>query len=185
MRLASIVFAYACGLHFAFLQFSYFFLLEAYLSSQTLSFFVVLFFWLCGFLLGLNVRRQGWFAALLVLGVLTYYLTWGLTQVLPFHALLYAVAGGCAVLSGLLPGYFFPYMEQRGQPVKSFLFHENNGFIVGVLLSLKGSIYCGVWFLALAPLVGGALVLLSLALAGREVRLSTQETAAAHIGPGM
>ncbi len=153
-------FSFACGVHFALLQFSYFFLVEAYLSSQYLSYFVTLFFWLCGFLAGLWVAREGWFSKLLILGVLAYYAAWTLTRCIPFHPLLYPSAAVCSIVSGLLPGHFFPFMARRFTPVRSLLFHENNGFILGILVSLKASIYCGSWFLAYAPLLGGMAVLL-------------------------
>ena len=154
-----LVFSFACGLDFAVLQFSYFFLMEAYLSSQYLSYFVTLFFWLCGFLAGLRTAGDRWFSRLLILGVLAYYAAWSLTRWIPFHPLLYPSAALCSILSGLLPGYFFPFMARRFAAVRSLLFHENNGFILGILVSLRALIHCGSWFLAYAPLLGAAIVL--------------------------
>ena len=161
----SLVFALACGLHFAVLQFSYFFLMEAYLSSQSLSYFVALFFWLCGFLAGLSIAGERWFRRVLIAGVITYYVAWSLTSAIPFSRGLYPAAALCSTVSGLAPGCFFPFMARRFATVKGLLFHENNGFILGILISLKASIHCGSWFLTWGPLLGGTLVLL-LGLAG-------------------
>ncbi len=153
------LFAFGCGLHFALLQFSYFFLTEAFLTSQYLSFFVTLFFWLCGFLVGLNLRGGRWFLRLLLGGAAAYYLSWLLTRLIPFHGWLYPSVAICSVASGLLPGWFFPFLAGRFQPVRRLLFHENNGFLLGILMALKAAIHCGSWFLALAPLLGACLVL--------------------------
>ncbi|MSR64428.1 MAG: hypothetical protein EXS18_01450 [Verrucomicrobiae bacterium] len=156
-----IVFAFVCGLYFALLQFSYFFLMEAFLTSQYLSYFIALFFWLCGFLVGLKLKREDLFVRLLIVGVIAYYVTWWMTRLAPFHSMLYMIAAICSVGSGMLAGYFFPFMSKRFQPIRSLLFHENNGFLLGILIALKASIYCGSLFLAWAPLLGAALVVAS------------------------
>ena len=165
----NIFFAFVCGLYFAVLQFSYFFLMEAYLSSQVLSYFITLLFWLCGFLVGLNISRERWFSGLLLLGVVAYYAAWTLTKEVPFHSLLYPFAAICSISSGLLPGYFFPFMARRFLSIRLMLFHENNGFLLGILLALKGSIHCGSWFLTYAPLLGAALVGIALLLGQRRL----------------
>src|SRR6059036_3256437 len=95
--------AFVCGLHFAVLQFCYFFLLEAYLSSQALSYFVTLLFWLCGFLAGLAIPGERWFGRLLALGTAAYYVAWILTRAIPFHPLLYPAGALCSIASGLGP----------------------------------------------------------------------------------
>lgn len=159
-RSINIALSFACGLYFALLQFSYFFLMEAYLSSQYLSYFITLLFWLCGFLVGLNLSRKGWFTLLLAVGLMTYYLTWLLTRFIPFHTLLYPAAAICSVISGLLPGYFFPFMSPRFNAIKSLLLHENNGFILGILIALKASIHFGNWFLTYIPALGAMIVIL-------------------------
>ena len=150
--------SFLCGLHFAVLQFSYFFLMEAYLSSQYLSYFISLFFWLCGFLVGLFFPRRGWLPKLLLLGTGAYYGAWALARIAPFHPMLYPSAAICSVVSGMGPGYFFPFMARRLRPIRSPLFHENNGFILGILVSLRGSIYFGSSLIAYGPLLGALLV---------------------------
>jgi hypothetical protein len=158
IRTSMTAFCFLCGLYFAILQFSYFFLMEAYLSSQYLSYFISLFFWLCGFLTGLLFARARWFGPLLVTGTLAYYLAWTLTRIIPFHPQLYIAAAACSIVSGLGPGCFFPAMAERFPSIKGLLFHENNGFFGGILVALKASIYCGSWFLAYGPLLGAVAV---------------------------
>jgi CDP-diglyceride synthetase len=107
-------------------------------------------------------------AALLSAGVASYYLAFTLARWLPFHALLYPVCAACAVLSGLLPGYFFRLMGRRYAPVRSPLFHENNGFLVGLVIALKAAVHFGSFMLAGGPLAGAALVAVALAAGGRD-----------------
>jgi hypothetical protein len=64
----------------------------------------------------------------------------------------------------MLSGSFFPHAQDRFARVKLLFFHENNGFIVGTLLSLIGSVFAGRFMLSLAPLAGFAPVLLLVAL---------------------
>jgi hypothetical protein len=132
--------------------------------SSLLSDFIVLFFWLTG----LRIRGERFFAALLSAGVASYYLAFTLARWLPFHALLYPVCAACAVLSGLLPGYFFRLMGRRYAPVRSPLFHENNGFLVGLVIALKAAVHFGSFMLAGGPLAGAALVAVALAAGGRD-----------------
>jgi hypothetical protein len=156
------VLSFIAGLHFALLQTSYFLLLEAHLSSQSLSYFVTLFFWLTGLLLGLFVGADRWFSPLLGVGILGYYVTFALTRWIPFHGALYAVAAIASVISGLLPGFFFRFAARRWVGVRSALFHENNGFLLGLFVCLRGAIHFGGLLVALGPLLCGAALGLAL-----------------------
>jgi hypothetical protein len=130
---------------------------------------VTLFFWLTGLLLGLALRRARRFGPLLAAGVGSYYLTWALTRWIPFHVALYPAAAACSVVSGLLPGCFFRRIGQSYAPIRRPLFHENNGFVLGLLVALKGAVHFGGWLLAAGPAVGAALVVVGLAAAGRHL----------------
>lgn len=167
-RLEPIALPFVAGLHFAILQTSYFLLLEAYLSSQSLSYFVTLFFWLLGLLLGLNLGADRWFVGLLGAGVLGYYATFALTRALPFHAALYPVAAVASVVSGLLPGFFFRFAARRWANVRGPLLYENNGFLLGLVFSLRGAIHFGGHLLAFGPVAGAALVLVAELLSARR-----------------
>ena len=149
--------SFVSGLHFALLQASWYLLLEAHLSSQSLSYFICLFFWLCGLLLGLNLRGDRWFVGLLGAGVASYYVAWSLARWAPFHSSLYPVAAIGSVVSGLLPGFFFRFIARRYRPIRRPLLHENNGFILGLLVALRGATHFGGSLLAFAPALGAAL----------------------------
>ena len=154
------LFVLAAGLYFAVLQFCYFFLLEAFLSSQSYAFFIALFFWLVGFLAGLNLKNKKIYRILVVVSLAPYYLSYFLIQTYPFNSWLLPILGLCIALSGILPGYYFPLMLEKFSKVKTLLLHENNGFILGVLLSLVAADFAGMIYLLMAPFIGFLLLLM-------------------------
>ncbi|MFQ5702211.1 MAG: hypothetical protein ACE5HU_10245 [Acidobacteriota bacterium] len=157
--LIRIYLCFAAGLYFAWVQFSYFFLLEAFLSASHVSYFVALFFWLGGFLVGLNASRKLSASWLLAIGVGAYYATWALVGKYPFRDALYPVMALGISTSAILPGFFFPLATRLFPRVKSMLIHENNGFIVGIASSLVAMTWAGRLFLDFAPLLGCILLM--------------------------
>ena len=63
-RFRDLLLAFVIGVWLALLQFSYFFMLEVHVSSRATSYFVAVFFWLIGFLIGLNLRSPRAFSVL-------------------------------------------------------------------------------------------------------------------------
>jgi hypothetical protein len=149
------VLSFVAGVHFAILQTSYFLVLEAFVSSQALSYFIAIFFWLVGLLVGLWIRRARMFVPLLAVGAASYYGTWWLARLLPFASSMYLVAGACSIVSGLLPGYFFGFIGPRVRPVSRALFYENNGFVLGLFAALTGATRFGSALVSLGPLLTG------------------------------
>jgi hypothetical protein len=164
--------SFAAGLHFALLQSAYFLLLEAYLSSRALSYFVTLLFWLVGLVIGLRLPARVPFGALLAAGAAAYYAVFLLAKALPFHPGLHAAAAAGSIVSGLSPGFFFMFIVRRYTPARSPLFHENNGFLVGLLVALRGAIHFEGRMLAYGPAITGTLVALALVAARDRARRS-------------
>ncbi|HGG58311.1 MAG TPA: hypothetical protein ENK26_00140, partial [Gammaproteobacteria bacterium] len=152
--------AFALGFYFALLQFGYFFLTEAYVSSRAVSFFFVLAFWLIGFLMGLRRARHHRLAAVLALSLASYYVAWFVVHRHPYSSADYVVVAATALLSGIAPGYYFAWAQRRFTRVRQLFFHENNGFVLGIVASLFGSLFAGAWTLNWAPLLALAPVAL-------------------------
>ncbi|MBI3887274.1 MAG: hypothetical protein HY302_16335 [Opitutae bacterium] len=157
-RFADSLLAFTTGLWLALLQCAYFFLLEAYLTSRATSFFIALFFWLGGFLAGLNLAAPRAFPALVVAAPLAYYAALGGLAVFPYHLWLLAPVGACIAVAGALAGAFFPFAASRFPGLKILLLHENNGFVLGLLLSLLGLVFHGRLLLTLPPVLGALAV---------------------------
>jgi hypothetical protein len=162
-------FCFAAGLHFAVVQTAYFLLLEARLSSRASSYFLALLFWLVGLFLGLRLGDGRRFAKMLPASLCAYQATHGLATWMPFHPALYVAVALASVVSGASSGLFFRFITRRWTPVRSPLFHENNGFVLGLLVALQGATRFGGALLAYGPAVTVALVtLLLLALPSRS-----------------
>jgi hypothetical protein len=160
--------SFAAGLHFAIVQTAYFLLLEARLSSRASSYFLALLFWLSGLFLGLRLGGGRGFGGALAAGLFAYQAAHRLAASAPFHPALYVAAGLGAMVSGASSGVFFRFIARRYAPVRSPLFHENNGFVLGLLIALRGATHFGGTLLACGPAITAALVALLLVLAPRR-----------------
>lgn len=149
---------FATGVWLALLQFAYFFLLEVRLSSRAESFFAALFCWLVGFLVGLNVRSPRAFPVLIVAAPLGYYVAYAVMAARPYDWSVLPVVAACIALGGALAGAFFPHASERFARVKPLLLHENNGYLVGLVLALLGSVFAGRALLGAAPAAGAIVV---------------------------
>jgi hypothetical protein len=162
------VLAFVTGLWLALLQFSHFFLLEVWLTSRATTFFVALFFWLVGFLAGLQAGGPKAFPRLVVAGAAGYYASLGLLALWPFQLAMLPAAGLCIATGGAAAGAFFRFAEGRFKSVKWLLFHENNGFVLGIVGALLGAVFEGRWLLMGAPGLGAAAVLVLLRPAAKN-----------------
>lgn len=160
-KINSIVFAFAAGLYFAILQFAYYFVLEAYFTSRSISFFIATFFWLIGFLIGLNIHQKlndQWLAILSISG---YYIFYFINNIFPFKSFIVGFLIVCVLVSGAFPGYFFNRYNSQFRKVKDFFFIENNGFILGIIISYFGSIKAGKYFIIFFPIFSFGLLCIS------------------------
>lgn len=149
------------GLHFALLQLCYLLLLMFNISSTYLTYALITIAWMAGAIAGLALRKLDFRLALLV-GVLAYY---GALAVVHYDPLAYttlAAAAACVFLSGLWAGRFFVVMLPHLKRVDSLFFHENNGFVVGIVAAFVAFTLIGRPFLLWAPLVSGAGLLVHL-----------------------
>jgi hypothetical protein len=154
--------SFAAGLHFAIVQTAYFLLLEARLSSRASSYFLVLLFWLAGLFFGLCLGRGRGFGGALAAGLFAYHAAHKLAAWAPFHPALYVAVALGSIVSGASSGIFFRFIARRYAPIRSPLFHENNGFVLGLLIALRGATHFGGALLAYGPAITAALVALLL-----------------------
>jgi len=153
------VVAFFIGMLFSLIQFCYFFILEAYISSRSTIYFIGLFFWLLGFLIGLQYKSENQIIKLLFLSLAAYYTALFFNILFPFEKISIALSGTCILISGLAPGYYFVYAKKQFPKIKYLFLHENNGFILGVILSFAGVYFAGSFMLYFAPLIGFIIVI--------------------------
>ena len=151
-RIAFLVFA--TGTWLALLQFSYFFLLEVHYSSRAHIYFAALFCWMTGFLLGLNLPSGKRYEQLLVVASLSYYGALAALRFYAFSPIVLPIVAICIMTGGTLAGAFFPRQQSRFAECRWLFLHENNGFVIGLLLALVGAIFHGRLLLNAAPICG-------------------------------
>lgn len=148
------LFGFLTGLHLALLQFGYLFLLVINITSTYVTYMMIVLAWMAGTLVGLLWRRLDGRAAL-GLGVIGYYAIYFLVVSDPLspHTLPFAALG--VAISGLWAGRFFVVMLPHYERADRLFFHENNGFLVGVIAVFVGFTMLGRPFLLWTPLLMG------------------------------
>jgi len=148
-------FVFLVGFFFAFLQFSFFFTLQANVSSAGLTYLITTVCWLGGAVIGLSIRSPvavKYENLMIVTGAAGFYLVHLLVQWRPFDNAYFVIYAPLMVLSSIYAGYFFNSFRGRFNNVKNLFFWENNGFMFGIAssflaVSLIGQSY-RVWILA-------------------------------------
>lgn len=149
------------GALFAILQFSYYLQMEWLMSSTWITYSTVVVAWLIGAIVGLGYALEnGWFGAImLAVNILAFYsMRLGLylrpfdNRLLPIYAIMIAI-------SGAYVGLFMRANFKTMVGARELLLHENNGFILGLLISFLGFFLKGDIFSIAAP---GACALLLL-----------------------
>ncbi len=159
MKLA--LFGFLTGFHLALLQFGYLFVLIINITSTYVTYAMIVLSWMAGTVIGLLWRSLDGRVALCI-GVISYYAIYGLVVSDPLspHTLPFAALG--IAISGLWAGRFFVVMLPHFSRADRLFFHENNGFLVGVIAVFVGFTMLGRPFLLWSPLLVGAGLLIQL-----------------------
>lgn len=145
-------FAALTGLHLAVLQFSYFFLLLINVTSTYITYMTVVISWMLGTLIGLVLPRLNGSLAM-VLGVVGYYASYAWVVNYPLSPTTLPLAAVGVAITGLWAGRFFVVMRPLFKRVDRMFFHENNGFLVGIIAVFVGFSMAGRPFLLWTPLL--------------------------------
>lgn len=146
------------GLHFALLQLCYLLLLQFQISATYLTYALIVTAWMAGAIAGLALKSLSAGRAL-VIGALAYYGALAAVNLAPLAWFTLPAAGAAVFLSGLWAGRFFVVMLPYMKRVDSLFFHENNGFLVGLVATLIAFTQLGRPFLLWAPLISAAALL--------------------------
>lgn len=146
-------YAFASGLHFALVQNALCLAIGLFINFSLLGYFVIILSWLLGSVFGLNpffrrFHQSGIsFVCSMAVVLFTYFLSKsGLTS----HMGTWVLVEFVAVIAGIQAGSFFGGFEKHSK-ISAILWHENNGFVLGVILSLFAFTDFGVRFLFWGP----------------------------------
>ncbi len=144
--------AFFTGWFFAVLQFSFLMLLQINISSAYLTYMVITLSWMIGTVAGLWIPRLSMPLGV-GLGTVSYYIVYTLVSYNPFSPITLPVASAGVAIAGLWAGHFFVTMLDKSMTTDSIFFHENNGFIVGLVTFFAGFTQIGRPFLLYVPLI--------------------------------
>ncbi len=148
------------GFHFGILQIALFFIIQCYVTATFLGYFAVVIAWLMGVIINLKFGRTNDWTRTLVISLFSYIILALITAWLPPYRILLPVIIGLIICTALPAGSFFRNLAQR-YSASTLFFHENNGFVLGFILSILGFVKWGLFFLYTAPLITFGITLLA------------------------
>ncbi len=151
------LFASLTGLHLAVLQFSYFFVLLINVTSTYITYMTIVMAWMTGTLIGLWLQLSA--GLCLLLGVASYYTIYLLVISDPLSPTILPISALGVAVTGLWAGRFFVLMLPLFGRSDRLFFHENNGFLLGVIGVFLGFTMLGKPFLLWMPLISVLLLL--------------------------
>ena len=152
------VFAFLTGFYFATLQFCLMTILAINISSAYLTYAIITFSWMCGAVVGLwlkNLNTRGG----LILGAAGYYGVYAMATRWPLARWILLAGFVGAVLAGLWAGRFFVARLPGFKTADRLFFHENNGFVAGIVMFFAGFTLLGRNFTLWAPAILAFLLL--------------------------
>jgi hypothetical protein len=161
------------GVWLGLLQTGLFFQLSFALSASFSTYLLVVLGWLAGSALGVRglAQRAIPLAVFLLAALSAYGLISLAVNLFPFDRRWQPAYMGLILLIGVYPGVFFARMG-ASYPPSTLFFHENNGFILGMLLGTLGFMLWGRIILWAWPMILALLLLRTPAVAGRALRVT-------------
>jgi len=150
--------AFMTGLQFSILQFCFLAILQINVSSAYLTYMTVALAWMVGSVIGMWIKRlTPWMGVFL--GTLAFYFVHILLSFFPFSHLALTISAVGISVAAIWAGRFFVVMRSRFQSPDKMFFHENNGFLLGVVAFFIGFTTLGTSFILFAPGLGGIALL--------------------------
>jgi hypothetical protein len=162
MEMIQTLYIFLCGFLFAFLQFSYFFILESNVSSSGLTYLTTTCAWIFGAILGLFIEKKQpplIEHTMLFLAIAAFYIVLLLIGRNPFDLSWFWAYMILITASGVYAGYFFNANREQYRAIKNLFFWENNGFMMGLLTSFLGFTLLGKKFHFSFPIIFFVLIL--------------------------
>jgi len=144
---------FVTGIFFATLQMSYFFSLQTLLTSTIFSYFSLVLCWFIGAIVGLRFFKFMDEKVILILSVVAYYLFLITLFFNRFNTTLLPIYVVLITISSIYAGYFFPFQSKFFKKINYLFLIENNGFVLGIILSYILFMFYGIGFLELCPAI--------------------------------
>ncbi len=147
------------GLHFGIVQSAIYFEVLVNVTATFMGYFLIILTWMLGVVYYLKFYKKKNFLFTLSLSIISYYIILILTNVLNTSIYLFIPMLPFIFLSASVVGEFFKEYSHSVSGRELF-FHENNGFVFGMILSIVFFTAFGINFLWFVPIISYLLVYL-------------------------
>ena len=148
---------FSMGVFLGLLQMGYVFSVHMMLSSTINSYLYILTAWLIGGIIGVCSQRMKSLPLVLLAAVISYAISQFLLSIAPFHKELLVVHAALSSSGGILGGVLFQHARPWFTYVRDMFFHENNGFLCGIIAAFIGTTLYGHAFVVIAPIALAAI----------------------------
>ena len=145
------------GVFLGLLQMGYVFSVHMMLSSTFNSYLYILTAWLIGGIIGVCSKRMKSLPLVLLAAVISYAISQFLLSIAPFHKEFLVVHASLSSSGGILGGVLFKLARPWFTHVRDMFFHENNGFLCGIIAAFIGTTLYGHAFVVIAPMALAAM----------------------------
>ena len=149
------------GFYFGILQTAIYFSIEVFVTATFAGYFLLILAWMGGVIFSIKTDIVEDFFSSLTLSIIVFYIFLLFVALTPPQPVVYPLLFLLIFISSIPAGKFF---RLYGKSVSSdvLFFHENNGFVFGLVVSLLLFVKFGILFVYFAPLFSFCLVLLSI-----------------------
>jgi len=147
------------GFHFGIMQSAIYFDVLVNVTATFMGYFLIISTWMLGVVYFLKFHKKQSFLFTLLLSIISYFAILFFTSIINTSIYLFIPMLPLVFLSASVVGEFFKEFSKQ-VPGRSLFFHENNGFIVGMIFSIILFTNFGINFLFVAPIVSYLLVYL-------------------------
>ena len=156
------------GFYFGILQTALYFSIEVFVTATFTGYFFLVLAWMCGVIFAMKTDSLDNFYLSFTSSVLLFYIFLLFVISFPYKGWMFPVLGLLIFVSAFPAGKF---VKLFGKSVSSdsLFFHENNGFILGMVMSILLFVKFGIHFIYFAPILAYSLTILSLKKRNYEI----------------
>lgn len=149
------------GFYFGILQTAFYFSIEVFVTATFTGYFFLILAWMCGVIFAMKTTLLENFYLSFTTSIVLFYIFLLFVIYTPFSGSMYPLLGLLIFVSAFPAGKFF---KQFGKSVSSdsLFFHENNGFVLGMVMAILLFVKFGIQFIYFAPILAYSLTILSL-----------------------
>lgn len=149
------------GFYFGIVQTAFYFSIEVFVTATFTGYFFLVLAWMCGVVFAMKTDLLENIYLSISSSIALFYIFLLFVIFIPFNGLMFPFLGLLIFISSFPAGKF---VKLFGKSVSSdsLFFHENNGFVLGMVMAVLLFVKFGIHFIYFAPILAYLLTILSL-----------------------